>query len=392
MKIRKKKRGDEMKIEQFKWTESEKWAPAHPGNLGQSAQLVILFGSTAVCKKTALIEEVISFYPQAHLFGCSTAGEIYGTQVLDDSLTLTAIYFEHTRIRGAKADINSMEESFSAGEVLAGKLAGDELVHVLVLSDGLEVNGSELVKGLVSGLPEGVSITGGLSADGDRFRETYVFWDGAAVQNQVVAIGLYGRRLKVGYGSFGGWDSFGPERLITRSRGNILYEFDGRSALTLYKQYLGDHAKDLPASGLLFPIQIRMPGSGDGLVRTILAVNEDDQSLTFAGDVPEGAYARLMKANFDRLIDGAMEAAKSSHVMTGNSLPDLAILISCVGRKLILKQRVEEEVEGVQDILGKATLLTGFYSYGEISPISAAGNCELHNQTMTITTFSERAS
>jgi hypothetical protein len=381
-----------MKIEQFRWTEQESWFPACPGKLGRLAQLVILFGSTSVCKKRALIEEVRSFYPDAYLFGCSTAGEIYGTQVLDDSLTLTAIHFERTRLKGANAAIKSMEESFAAGEALAGKLAAADLLHVIVLSDGLQVNGSELVKGLVKGLPEGVSITGGLSADGDRFRETYVFWNDAPVQNQVTAVGLYGRGLKVGYGSFGGWDSFGPERLITKSRGNILYEFDGRSALALYKQYLGDHAKDLPASGLLFPIQIRLPGSDEGLVRTILAVNEDDQSLTFAGDVPEGAYARLMKANFDRLIDGAVDAAKSSHRMNGQASPDLAILISCVGRKLILKQRVEEEVEGVHDILGQKTFLTGFYSYGEISPISEAGNCELHNQTMTITTFSENVS
>jgi hypothetical protein len=381
-----------MKVEQFKWTEGENWLPVCPGELAKRAQLVLLFGSTAVCKKTELIKEVRSFYPEAHLFGCSTAGEIYGTQVLDDSLTMTAIHFEHTRIGGATADINSMGESFAAGVSLAQKLAADDLVHVFVLSDGLQINGSELVKGLVKGLPEGVSITGGLSADGDRFQETYVFSDDAPAQNQVVAVGLYGTGLKVGYGSFGGWDSFGPERLITKSRSNILYEFDGRSALALYKQYLGDHAKDLPASGLLFPIQIRMPDAEEGLVRTILAVNEEDQSLTFAGDVPEGAYARLMKANFDRLIDGAVDAAKASHRMTGNGSTDLAILISCVGRKLILKQRVEEEVEGVQEVLGEKTILAGFYSYGEISPISEAGNCELHNQTMTITTFSENAS
>ncbi|HPJ97718.1 MAG TPA: FIST N-terminal domain-containing protein, partial [Syntrophales bacterium] len=364
-----------MKVEQFTWTESEKWTPSLPGSLGQSAQLVMVFCGTAICRKPALIEEIRVLYPEAHLFGCSTAGEIAGTRVLDDSLALTAIHFERTRIRGAKTTISSMAQSYAVGKSLAGRLLDDDLAHVLVLSDGLQINGSELVKGLVEALPESVSVTGGLSADGDRFQETYVFWDDLPAQNQVAAVGLYGRQLHIGFGSFGGWDSFGPERLITKSQGNILYEFDGRSALALYKQYLGEHARELPASGLLFPIQIRMPGTDGRLVRTILAVNEAEQSMTFAGDVPVGAYARLMKANFDRLIDGAVEAAKSGHRMTGGTPAELAVLISCVGRKLILKQRVEEEVEGVQEVLGQQTILTGFYSYGEISPLSEAGNC-----------------
>ena len=111
--------------------------------------------------------------------------------------------------------------------------------------------------------------------------------------------------------------------------------------------------------------------------------------MTFAGDVPEGSYARLMKANFDRLIDGAGGAATTSYQAIGSATPDLAVLISCVGRKLVLNQRIEEEVEAVRDILGERTVLTGFYSYGEISPFTPGAKCELHNQTMTITTFLE---
>jgi hypothetical protein len=98
-----------------------------------------------------------------------------------------------------------------------------------------------------------------------------------------------------------------------------------------------------------------------------------------------------MKANFERLVDGAEGAANMSNVPFGTSHPDLAILISCVGRKLVLKQRVEEEVERVQEVLGNTTSLTGFYSYGEICPVTPTEKqCELHNQTMTITTFSEK--
>lgn len=239
-------------------------------------------------------------------------------------------------------------------------------------------------------LPEGVTVTGGLSGDGERFEETLVFCDGPPESGAVAVLGLYGSRLKVGYGSLGGWDPFGPERLITRSKGNILYELDGKSALELYKRYLGDHAKGLPATGLLFPLSLRTKEGEAGLVRTILSIDEEVQSMTFAGDVPEGAYARLMKANFDRLVDGAVGAAKVSYEAIGSSSPDLAILISCVGRKMVLRQRIEEEVEGVREVLGDRTILTGFYSYGEISPFTPGAKCALHNQTMTITTFSEK--
>jgi hypothetical protein len=300
------------------------------------------------------------------------------------------VSFEHTRLGGAQVKLDQVNGSFQAGQYLAQSLDPHGLVHVLVISDGLGVNGSDLVSGLTQHLPKGVTVTGGLAGDGARFEETFVLWDGAPQAGAISALGLYGNRLRVGYGSLGGWDPFGPERLITRSKGNVLYEMDGASALQLYKKYLGEHASGLPATGLLFPLSLRTSSGTAGVVRTILSVNEDEQSMTFAGDVPEGAFARLMKANFDRLIDGAIGAAKTSYQALGSASPDLAILISCVGRKLVLKQRVEEEVEGVRDVLGSRTVLTGFYSYGEISPFAPNTQCTLHNQTMTITTFLEK--
>jgi hypothetical protein len=169
----------------------------------------------------------------------------------------------------------------------------------------------------------------------------------------------------------------------------VLYELDGRSALELYKTYLGSHTANLPASGLLFPLSLRGEGGEQRVVRTILGVDEETQSLTFAGDIPEGGYAQLMRANFDRLIDGAQDAATACAEVVGDHTPDLAILISCVGRKLVLNQRTEEEVESVRNVLGENTVLSGFYSYGEIAPLMSSTKCELHNQTMTITTFME---
>jgi hypothetical protein len=378
-----------MKLEQVRWDANAGWKPALAGQLGEAAQLLFLFGGTEVLKNRQGFDELRRAYPRAHLIGCSTAGEICDTDVSDDSLVATAVHFEHTTFKLAYVRIEDAQTSAEAGARLAGALAKEGLLHVFVLSDGLKINGSELVQGLTSHLPANVTVTGGLSGDGARFGETLVLSDGVPVAGAITALGLYGTRLKVGYGSLGGWDPFGPQRLITRSKGNVLYELDGKSALQLYKTYLGEAAAGLPATGLLFPLSLRTPDRKDGVVRTILAVDEAEQSMTFAGDVPEGAHAQLMKANFDRLIDGAVGAARSSQIASVGASPDLAILISCVGRKLVLKQRVEEEVEGVREVVGPHTVLTGFYSYGEISPFMPGAKCELHNQTMTITTLRE---
>jgi len=381
-----------LKVEQKVWREKEGWLPypSDSKNLESAAQLVLCFGSTNILKKHKKIQEIKKMYPKAYVIGCSTAGEICDTHVFDNSLVVTAVHFEHTKVKAAKVSLNNMKDSFSVGEKLAKSLDKKELVHAFVLSDGLHINGSELVKGLVKNLPKNISVTGGLAGDGDRFKSANVIWDGALNDKAVVILGFYGKKLKVGYGSLGGWDPFGPERLITNSKRNILYELDGNSAIELYKKYLGAYAKKLPASGLLFPLSVRSKGR-KGVVRTILSIDEKDQGMIFAGDVPEGAYAQFMKANFDRLIDGAIGAAEISRKATKNKLPQLAILISCVGRKMVLQQRVEEEVEGARDVLGEQAVLTGFYSYGEIAPFSPSsdGGCELHNQTMTITTFFE---
>lgn len=379
-----------MKLKHLFWTSANGWEPALNRDVDKSTQLVFVFGATRLLKNGDCMEELKKMFPKALIFGCSTAGEISGTRVLDESIVATAVYFEHTQIKGFSEKITSIEDSFQIGEKVAMSLNKPDLCHVFVLSDGLNINGSELVRGMTKNLPDNISITGGLSGDGDRFFETYVIYNGKPERNVVGAVGFYGRKMKIGYGSVGGWDPFGPERLVTRSKSNVLYELDGKSALELYKKYLGEQAQNLPASGLLFPLNLRVSDSNHPVVRTLLSVNEADQGMVFAGDIPEGSYVRLMKANFDRLIDGAAQSAKKCYDSLNSRSPDLAILISCVGRKLILKQRIEEEVESVREILGERTLLTGFYSYGEISPFNKGLKCELHNQTMTITAFSER--
>ena len=258
-----------------------------------------------------------------------------------------------------------------------------------MISDGIDVNGSELLKGLNQVLPASVVVTGGLAGDGDRFKRTWVIHDRQLSGGFVSAVGFFGDAVHFGHGSKGGWDVFGPERRITRSVGNVLFEIDGSPALALYKEYLGERAAGLPGTALLFPLAVReSPDDEKSLVRTILSLDEASQSMVFAGDIPQGSLVRLMRANFDRLIGGAAEAARLTGKDSRPGPPSLAIAISCVGRRLVLGQRAEEEVEAVKEELPAGTKLVGFYSYGEISPFTS-GHCDLHNQTMTLTHIGE---
>ena len=384
-----------MKIEQRKWTPALDWKQLSQVDFPTPPQIVFVFGSTELVKNSQHYNEIKALYPQSHILMCSAAGEITDTEVLDDSLVVAAVLFEKTELRFVQSEVaeSSMEASFNAGKELSDKLEKDGLAHVMVFSDGLQVIGTSLVQGIVATLPKTISVTGGLAGHGTNINETLLGLDEPPIVGKVVAIGFYGEQLTVGYGSLGGWDTFGPERLITKSKENVLYEVDNQNALLLYKEYLGEQAKNLPTSGLLFPLSLRIKNA-DGqeveVVRSMLAMNEADQSMIFAGEMPEGIYAKLMKANFEHLIDGAAGAAKMSLETLAGKPPELAILISCVGRKLVLKERIEDETEAVRSILGDQTEMTGFYSYGEICPATATEKqCQLLNQTMTITTFRE---
>ncbi len=365
------------------------WSEEFPA-LDSASTLVIVFGAPEYRDDKRALAELKAAFPTSTIVGCSTSGEIFKTKIYDRSLAVAVARFERSQLRHITAPIANVAGSADAGAALAEALNADDLKGVFVLSDGLQVNGSELVRGFASKLPDHVVITGGLAGDGPRFERTWTLSEGELTSDSVTAVGLYGESLSIGHGSRGGWDPFGPRRQVTRSENNVLFELDGRPALDLYKEYLGERADGLPATGLLFPLALLSESEGGQIiVRTILGVDEAQKSLTFAGDVPTGARVQLMKANFDRLIEGAEEAAEAAgENMDAGEENILTIAISCVGRRLVLSERTEEEVEATADILPDRCAQIGFYSYGEISPTST-GPCELHNQTMTLTTIRE---
>ena len=373
-----------MRIEQQVWQAGRGWRiAASDGPLAPA--LVLFFAAPGTLDDGARFAEMRARHPQAAILGCTTGGEIVDADVLDGSIVATAIEFAHTRLAFAEATIEDRGDSLATGRRLGAELPRAGLRGVFVLSDGTRVNGSDLVTGLHDALGADAAITGGLAGDGARFVSTRVGLNANPAPGRIAALGFYGDGLSLGFGSFGGWDTVGPERLVSRARGNVLYELDDQPALALYRKYLGPEADSLPASALLCPLRIHPPSRPEAaLVRTVIGIDADD-GMVFAGTVPQGHVAQVMLGHFDNLIAGAGRAA------TRAARPDaqLAVLVSCIGRKLLLGQQTADEVDAVKTVLGGACRLTGFYSYGEIAPLENSPRCDLHNQTMTITTIAE---
>ena len=374
-----------MKVEQRLWLPASGWSvidsdgPIEPG-------LVLFFASPGTLDDGKRFAELKSAYPRAALLGCTTGGEIAALDVHDGAVVATAIEFADTKVKLAEDKIAPRKSAFDVGVAIAKALPCHDLRSVFLLSDGTQINGTELVAGIQQVLGRNVCLTGGLAGDGANFGTTKVGLNANPESGRVVAAGFYGERIRIGYGSVGGWDAVGPERVITRAAGNTLYDLDNIPALDLYKQYLGPEADKLPASALLFPLRIHPKGRpNESLVRTVVGIDAANNAMIYAGTIPQGHIAQVMLGNFDHLIAGAGRAAEKAAIPQAK----LAILVSCIGRKLLLGQRIADEVEAVSAVLGEACRTTGFYSYGEIAPMENLPVCDLHNQTMTITTFAE---
>lgn len=374
-----------MKTEQIQWTGTQDWDTSNT-KLNE-AQLVLVFAGIDIIENCNHYERLHAAYPDADIVLISTSGEIQGNEMFENSASATAIHFEKTPVRISTKENIAGQDAQQIGEQITSELLTDDLKHILVFSEGGHMNGDHLISGISKNLPKHIAVTGGLASDSARFAKTKVGLNDTISENMVVAIGFYGDAIEVGYGSNDGWDLFGPLRLVTKSEENVLFDLDDTNALELYKKYLGDRANELPGAALLFPICILKP-DGTKLVRTILSINEENQTMVFAGNVPVGSKVQFMMANFDRVIDSASNAASKSQI-SENEYPDLTLMVSCVGRKLVMQNRTEEEIEAVADTYNDESTFCGFYSNGEICPTTDGVN-SLHNQTMTITTFKER--
>ena len=378
-----------MKTSSFFYSEGEWNFVDFDNSQLHSPEIVLVFADRILLENNTISNQLKKKLPDTRLIFCSTAGEINNQHVFENSAVCTALSFENTKTDFSIGNISKHKNSFDLGKNTASALKQKDLKYILVISDGNLINGDELVEGIQSAIDPSVKISGGLAGDGARFKKTLVGLDDNIQEGNLVLMGLYGDKIKVGSGFEGGWDVFGPEKIITKSAGNVLYEVNNQAALDVYKKYLGKYADELPSSALLFPLSLKSKDDDTYIVRTILSIDEKQKSMTFAGNMPEGSGVRLMKSNFDNLVNAASEAGNEANAKMENIPVELALIVSCVGRKLVLSGRIEEEVEAAIEKLTPGATVAGFFSYGEIVPHHHLKCSHLHNQTITITTFSE---
>jgi hypothetical protein len=187
-----------------------------------AADLVLYFGARAWMEDGRRFADLRALYPKACLVGCSTGGRICAEDVEDGGMTGVAVTLERSSIRFHSTTIDHPGQSRRRGLEIAQALRGDDLAGVLLLSDGLNVNGSELVAGAADAIGLQVPISGGLAGDGPHFSRTLVGADQAPRPNVIAAVGFYGQAVRIGHGSAGGWSVFGPRRMITNARDNVL--------------------------------------------------------------------------------------------------------------------------------------------------------------------------
>ncbi|WP_428262116.1 FIST N-terminal domain-containing protein [Haliangium sp.] len=381
--------GERFAIETFYYdAKHQRWSVPSLPALDSPRTLVLAFGATELSGTPEVFAELRAAYPRAHILGCSTAGEIAGARVRDHSLSVAVVRFAHSRLSTASVVVGDAAGSFAAGQVLAHKLDEAGLRVILLLAEGLDISGSELLRGIKSVINEAVTVTGGLAGDGVRFERTWALHGDSVQPSLVTAVGLYGDHLSVGQGAEGGWRPLGPSARISKSSGHVLYQIDGLPALAWYRDRLGPRARELPASGLLYPLGLEVEGEAF-LVRTVLAIDEKQQSMTFAGDVPVGSRVLLLGASSDALIAGAADAAEAAlgdmDVAEGKAL---GLLVSEVGRRVVLGDRADDELAAAVEPLLPEVACVGFYGYGGFSGLRGRPTV-LHNQTFLVTLISE---
>lgn len=353
--------------------------------------LIFVFASALFFNEPVLLNKLTAHYPDAEIVGCSTEGQVLKNSVLREELVLTAVEFRSTKVVSHTVEVLSTKNHYEKGLELASLFKKEGLKHVFLLSVSLATYGDDFIKGLRKGFPQEVKVTGGLAGDNKKYNKDFVL-DGSREPNSTVAkaIGFYGDSLTITYASVGGWEEKPIKLKATQSSKNVLETINNKPALDVYREVLMLSEDEVGESSIKYPFSVYQVGENEPVIRAVVGVDTKNKTITFGGNIEEGSTLKIMKASVDRIIEGAGEAAtKGLSAIPQSHQVKLALIVSCNSRKTFLNDYVSEEIEQVIDEVGQHTTYTGFYARGEIAPFKQDENVRLHNQTMTLTLFSE---
>lgn len=334
----------------------------------------------------AMLKGIAGAVRTGNLVGCTTDGEISSEGFSTGAVVLGGMVTD--RIDFQVAYVTDLgRDSERAGRELALALL-PETAYVQLFSDGITGNGCALLRGMSAVLGRQTPISGGTAGDDGEFVRTYQFAGDRVLTDAAVAIGFSGD-FQVGTGVRSGWSPLGIAKRVTKASGNVLHELGGLPALEVYERFLGKHAERLPAVGVEYPLGLmdETGDCGDGdyhLLRATMSVNREKGSITFAGEIPEGALVRLTCGDTGAILDATGQAAQLAQEDLGDKTPVMVFFYSCMARKIVLGRRTKEEIERIRQVVGREIPILGFYSYGEFCRVRAGGPSLLHNETATI--------
>lgn len=354
-------------------------------------ELFIVFSSSKFDQKEMLsgVKEVSKDVP---LIGCSTAGEITSAGAAEGSVAVMAIQsdsVDFTIGKGGDLKTGVREAGVQLAKDITGR-AKDKVNCLLMLTDVLNGNGAEVVRGIQDILGSDALIVGGAAGDDFSFKQTFEYYNDDISSSTVVGVGLSGN-VGIGIGVRHGWVSIGMPMKATKSEGAVLKELDGRPAVSIYEDYFGKKAEELREEPLAklaitYPLGMSVEGSDELLIRDPITVDAEG-AITCAAEIPEGAEVRLMIGSKEEAIVAAKDAAQKALAQLSGKTPRVAIIFNCIARRKLFGRYANDEITAIQGILGKDVPVIGFYTYGEIAPIGESADelfSRFHNETAVV--------
>ena len=335
----------------------------------------------------SLLKGIVETTGTPNLIGCTTAGEISSDGFSTDSAVLGGMVSDQINFEMVSVTAISQNSEKAGRELAAG--FSDSVRYVQLFSDGITGDGSAILRGMTSSFNGNLPVSGGTSGDGGNFLKTYQFLGDEVLSDAAVAIGFCGD-FKLGTGVRSGWTPIGLPKKVTRAAGNVLYELNGESALSVYERFLGKHAEQLPAVGVEYPLGIigqfeDLDGTDHLLLRATMSVDREKGVINFAGEIPEGAMVYLTCGDRNAILDATEAAARTAIEDYGTAAnPAVVFFYSCMARKTVLGLRTKEEIERVQRHFSATVPVLGFYTYGEYCRVRRNGPSLLHNETATL--------
>ncbi|MEM6838904.1 MAG: FIST N-terminal domain-containing protein [Cyanobacteria bacterium P01_C01_bin.120] len=359
------------------------WSKPFP-DLDSDNTLIVVFAAHEYCDSPEPLKELRQAFPKSKIIGCSTPVVVCDGGLREGAIAVGIIRFKNTQIRLSYTSVQGFAESRTAGQHLGKQLADENLKGVLIFSDGVTTEATDLVRGLQEMLPSDVTIAGGL-ASGHTLDDTWMLCDGELKRFYACAVGFVGNTVELTRATGGGWRLVGGECQATRTAGRTLFELDGEPANAVYQRQIGCNAGfGLHESSTRYPLTLRLPDLEMQIVRDINSVDEASGALELAGDIPEGVMVQVMTTTEDEILDGvdeAIERLRSKTILPKHNA--LAVYVSCAGRRAVLLEKTNEEAALAHDGLGQGIHQIGMYAFGEISTTSS-GPPHVHNETITI--------